>query len=164
MIDEELEQAQDPVIEIPPDVVPGPSTVPEPVPTAPPMEVVPVDEVLDRIGEILSIGDDVSEETEEPTEAPTGEPEEIADPGDNVAVELDPGTLAIMASIDGFDGELALLSDQLIEIQQHLARPALTTPFEDYTVSEALLLLLLLCAFVSACVRMLKGGFSWLRS
>ena len=56
------------------------------------------------------------------------------------------------------------------EIQLDVARltdaldhPALTTSFADYTVSEALLLLLLLSAFLSACARMLRGGFSWLR-
>ena len=45
-----------------------------------------------------------------------------------------------------------------------LDHPALTTSFADYTVTEALLLLLLLSAFISACARMLRGGFSWLRS
>ena len=47
---------------------------------------------------------------------------------------------------------------------QTLDHPALTTSFADYTVTEALLLLLLLFAFMSVCVRMLRGGFSWLRS
>ena len=47
---------------------------------------------------------------------------------------------------------------------QTLDHPALTTPFEDYTVTEALLLFLLLSVFISACARMLRGGFSWLRS
>lgn len=41
--------------------------------------------------------------------------------------------------------------------------PAMTTPFTDYTVTEALLLFSLLLAFVSACFRILKGGFPWLR-
>ena len=49
-------------------------------------------------------------------------------------------------------------------VAQTLDHPALTTSFADYTVTEALLLLLLLCAFISACARMLRGGFSWLRS
>lgn len=43
------------------------------------------------------------------------------------------------------------------------AHPAMTTPFTDYTVTEALLLFCLLFAFAAACVRILKGGFPWLR-
>ena len=43
------------------------------------------------------------------------------------------------------------------------APPAMTTPFTDYTVTEALLLFCLLFAFAAACVRILKGGFPWLR-
>ena len=43
-------------------------------------------------------------------------------------------------------------------------RPVLTTSFQDYTVMEGLLLLLLLAAFLAACAKILKGGFSWLRS
>ncbi len=39
----------------------------------------------------------------------------------------------------------------------------MTTSFRDYTVTEGLLLLLLLSAFIAACARILKGGFSWLR-
>ena len=49
-------------------------------------------------------------------------------------------------------------------VARTLDHPALTTSFADYTVTEALLLLLLLSAFMSACARMLRGGFSWLRS
>lgn len=41
-------------------------------------------------------------------------------------------------------------------------RPFLTTPFEDYSVTEGFLLLLLVCIFISVCARLLKGGFSWL--
>ena len=38
----------------------------------------------------------------------------------------------------------------------------LTTPFEEYTVSEGLLLMILLLAVVMICVKMVKGGFFWL--
>ena len=41
--------------------------------------------------------------------------------------------------------------------------PMLTTPFDDYTVTEGLLLLLLLSVFLSVCAKLLKGGFAWLR-
>ena len=58
-------------------------------------------------------------------------------------------------------GEIQL---DVMSIAETLHHPALTTSFADYTVTEALLLLLLLSAFLSACARMLRGGFSWLRS
>ena len=52
---------------------------------------------------------------------------------------------------------------QLLElIHQDLTHPALTTDFQDYTVAEGLLLLLLVGFFISACIRLLKEGFSWL--
>lgn len=38
----------------------------------------------------------------------------------------------------------------------------LSTPFEEYTVTEGLLLMLLLLAVAAACVKLVKGGFSWL--
>ena len=42
------------------------------------------------------------------------------------------------------------------------SRLFLTTPFEEYTVTEGLLLMLLLLALVAVCVKLVKGGFSWL--
>lgn len=65
------------------------------------------------------------------------------------------------AEIEKNTGEIQL---DVMTIVQTLDHPALTTSFADYTVTEALLLLLLLSAFLSACARMLKGGLSWLRS
>lgn len=51
---------------------------------------------------------------------------------------------------------------QVIEIVE-LDRPLMTTSFDDYTVTEGLLLLLLLFLFVKEFIlRPLKGGFSWL--
>jgi len=41
-------------------------------------------------------------------------------------------------------------------------RPFLTTDFEEYSVSEGLLLMLLLALFVMAIVKIVKGGFYWL--
>ena len=44
-----------------------------------------------------------------------------------------------------------------------LDRPLMTTNFDDYTVTEGLLLLLLLFLFVKEFIlKPLKGGFSWL--
>lgn len=41
-------------------------------------------------------------------------------------------------------------------------RLLLTTPFEEYTVSEGLLLILVLLVVLSFCGRLLKGGLFWL--
>lgn len=41
-------------------------------------------------------------------------------------------------------------------------RPFLTTSFEEYSVTEGLLLMLLILAVVMICVKMVKGGFYWL--
>lgn len=42
-------------------------------------------------------------------------------------------------------------------------RPFLSTPLDDYTVTEGLLLMILLCFVLQFVFRILKGGFSWLR-
>jgi len=51
---------------------------------------------------------------------------------------------------------------QVIEVID-LDRPLMTTNFDDYTVTEGLLLLLLLYLFTKeVLLRILRGGFSWL--
>lgn len=79
-------------------------------------------------------------------------------------------TSKIEEYLDGIETDTGKIEEHTKEIEkdvktvtQTLDHPALTTPFEDYTVTEALLLLLLLSVFVSACARMLRGGLSWLR-
>ena len=78
------------------------------------------------------------------------------------------GTLGDLGKIEEHIGEIEKDTNEIqldvASIAQTLDHPALTTPFEDYTVTEALLLLLLLSVFISACARMLRGGLSWLRS
>lgn len=54
-------------------------------------------------------------------------------------------------------------SGPVVIVEQPPSRPLLTTSFSDYTVTEGLLLLLLLCLVAQSCIRILKGGFSWLR-
>ena len=51
---------------------------------------------------------------------------------------------------------------ETIEMTAVPDHPFLTTDFSDYSVSEGLLLLLLLFAVISFCVKLLKGGFYWL--
>ena len=158
MTDEELNLLPD----VSPDIVPEPTPeptpepVPEPDPT-PVLEVISVDELLDR----LTQGDEPSDE--DPADPGTEETPPLG-PGDTPAVELGPDTLVLQGSLDGLGAQTDQLTALVADIQERISRPALTTSFEEYTVTEALLLLLLLFAFAAACARMLRGGFSWLRS
>ena len=67
--------------------------------------------------------------------------------------------LDLYNAITGEDG----MTGDIDGIQEVMDHPLMTTSFRDYTVTEGLLLLLLLSAFIAACARILKGGFSWLR-
>lgn len=80
-------------------------------------------------------------------------PEENDQTG-NIFMEVDTGPM----EIKGMDKLLTYAET----IQQTLDHPALTTSFQDYTVTEGLLLLILLAAFAAACIKILKGGFQWL--
>ena len=95
-------------------------------------EVISVDELLDRL-----LTEDMSEETPEPIDTPPPEPVEVV----------------------GMDEALEHLETIQEDVTPH---PFLSTSFEDYTVTEGLLLLLLLLAFLSFCIKLLKEGFSWL--
>ena len=155
-----------------PETVPGETVIalpPDTEPAAPPMEVISVDELLDR----LTQGD---EQTEVPAEGD--------EPGEALAdIPVDPDPVSLI--LDQVLGKLIDLVVDLGKIEEHTRKiekdtneiqmevdvieqvvnhPALTTSFSEYTVTEALLLLLLLSAFISACARMLRGGLSWLRS
>ena len=140
-----------------PSPAPAPAPAPEPPPPEPtpepadPVTVVSVDELIDRLvqsgQEEGTTGDPPPEETEQLPEGSdqTGAP----------VMEVDTGPMEIA----GMDKLLTYAES----IQHTLNHPALTTSFQDYTVTEGLLLLILLAAFAAACVRILKGGFSWLR-
>lgn len=138
-----------------PEPEPAPAPEPEPTPPAPdpeqpdPVTVVSVDELIDRL-----VQSGQEEETTEELPPEEEQPEESDQTGD-FFMEVDTGPMEIKGM------------DKLLEyaetIQQTLDHPALTTSFQDYTVTEGLLLLILLAAFAAACVRILKGGFQWLR-
>lgn len=70
----------------------------------------------------------------------------------------------IEGHLDKIEKDTNEIQLDVMRIAQTLDHPALTTSFADYTVTEALLLFLLLSVFLSACARMLRGGLSWLRS
>lgn len=73
-------------------------------------------------------------------------------------------TSRIEEYLDGIETDTGKIEEHTGAVVQILDHPALTTPFEEYTVTEALLLLLLVYLFITSCFRMLRGGFSWLRS
>lgn len=144
-----------PVLELPPEGEP-----------AVPVEVISVDELLERL---------TQEETTEP-ELPTEEAAAV-----DIPVDPDPVAMLIeqligkiievgidLGKIETHTKEIEkdtdVIQQQITVVAQAVNHPALTTSFADYTVTEALLLFLLLAAFLSACARMLRGGLSWLRS
>lgn len=132
----------------PPEPDPEPPSDPEP---ADPLTVVSVDELIDRLVQS-------GQEEEEPEEAPPADADELPEEGDqtgDIFMEVDTGPM----EIKGMDKLLTYVET----VQQTLDHPALTTSFQDYTVTEGLLLLILLAAFAAACIKILKGGFQWLR-
>lgn len=99
-----------------------------------PMEVISVEELLGRLAE-----------EQEATAEEEAVPEE----------ETEPGPLEVA----GTDETIRLLETIQTQLTPH---PFLTTPFEEYTVTEGLLLLLVLAAFAGCCIKLLRRGFSWL--
>lgn len=170
---------QEPALDLPPDTAPqpGPASTdapdPEPVPT--PVQVVSVDELIDRL---TQGGDQAAEPGADDASADTaaldGVGDVVGDVVTDVPTEPDP-SLEILHQLISKVSDLLIdmgdiadstkdIQERMEIVEQTLDHPALTTSFQDYTVTEALLLLLLLAAFLSACARMLKGGLSWLRS
>lgn len=72
----------------------------------------------------------------------------LADTGDDVSNLLADPEL----------GEIPVVYAEIVEDP----RLFLETPFEEFTVTEGLLLTLFLCVFVSAVIKLLKEGFYWL--
>ena len=141
-----------------PEPAPEPESTPDPAPApeapADPVEVVTVEDLLDRLtGGSQEAGETEGGETEE---APQEEESGSASEGGASSAGTSSDASVEAASMD----KLLTLAET---VQGTLDHPLMTTPFDDYTVTEGLLLLLLLSVFVSACVKLLKGGFAWLR-
>lgn len=119
----------------------------------------PVGSYIDEAGNVWS----QEGELLSPGTTPAMEPAEVVPVEDTVTGEPTIDTALLLVDLlDALTGEEGMSSD-VDSVQQVLDHPFMTTSFQDYTVTEGLLLLLLLSAFVAACARMLKGGFSWLR-
>lgn len=106
-------------------------------------DVVSVEELLDRLAQA---GRDTEETSEEPDTGAEAAAPSYSDVVDSVPIE-----------------GVGQLLQHLETLEHTVVHPMLTTSFQDYTVTEGLLLALLLSVFLSACVKMLKGGFAWLR-
>jgi len=150
-----------PVSDPAPEPEPTPPPEPEPSPelsepessTDPGVTVVSVDELIDRLTQNGSTG----EEEAAPAEPAAEEPD--VGEGEVVAEDVVPGLIgdAIDLLLDIRGGMKNVES-----IERTVNHPLLTTPFQDYTVTEGLLLLLLLCFFIKACMNMVRRAFSWL--
>lgn len=142
-----------PVVDSAPVDTPAPSVTEEQETPAQPVEVISVDELLDRLTDTGDAGEEGGETGEVPDE--TVELEENTEDGD---LSDEPVTVVESGPSDA-DTALELLETIQKDVSPH---PFLTTDFADYTVVEGLLLMALLLAVISLCVKMLKEGFSWL--
>lgn len=132
----------------------GAGEEPFPAPEAPePEEPEPEDRYageiyIDPAGNVWSAGGELLSGEVLLADAPPGEP------------SLDTALL-LVDLLDALAGEGGV-AEGVESVRQAFDRPLMTTSFRDYTVTEGLLLLLLLGAFAAACARILKEGFSWL--
>lgn len=108
-----------------------------------PVQVVSVDELVERL---TSSGEEETAEEAEPSAADQFFASALEDTTGADTVQL----------LREIRAELVAIKDELTP------HDLMTTNFSDYTVTEGLLLLALVYGVVSVCIRMIKGGFSWL--
>lgn len=133
-----------------PDPEPTPDPAPEPEAPAAPVEVITVEDLLDRItGETGGDG-----ETEEPPQEAEGDAgtEAPVESGEALPVE---GTLEGPIEVVGMDTVLKRLET----IQGVVDHPMMETPFEDYTVTEGLLLLIFVILLLDFFLDILRRWF-----
>lgn len=135
-----------------PEPAPAPEPAPEPEPEAPaaPVEVITVEDLLDRItGETGENG-----ETEESSQETEGD----------VPAEAPAESGEVLPAEGGLEGPIEVVGmDKLLEytgtIQETLDHPLMTTPFEDYTVTEGLLLLVFVVLLLDFFLNLLRRWF-----
>lgn len=93
-----------------------------------------------------------------------GSPESTSDILEESGNDQDEAILESIGDIDNGVGDTLDIDlvESISQIDDEQFRPFLTTEFSDYSVTEGLLLALLLFTFLSVCVRVLKEGFFWL--
>lgn len=135
-----------------PDPASPPEPDPEPEAPAGPVEVITVDDLLDRI----TSGDQSEEETgDEETEAPPQEEEGTPVPGGDTELPPAEGGLEGPIEVVGMDVVLERL-ETLQAVEDH---PMMETPFEDYTVTEGLLLLIFVILLLDFFLDLLRRWF-----
>lgn len=134
-----------------PALEPEPGSAPEP---SDPVTVVSVDELIDRL-----VQNAPEEEETVSEELPFDASGELPGEGDVGVDDVVPGLIG-----DAIDLLLGIRKgmENVESIEHVVNHPALTTPFQEYTVTEGLLLLLLLFFFLKACMDMIRRAFSWL--
>lgn len=120
--------------------------VSDPTPAADPIQVISVDELVERL---TSTGEEQTAETVEAGEEESVEP------------SLSDQYFTLMLQ-DTTNQELLAEARAIRQEIQQQVHPAMTTPFSEYTVTESLLLLVLIGGVVSICFKMLRRAFSWL--
>lgn len=80
--------------------------------------------------------------------------------GENITVPvIDIDLSGVESRLDTVETTLETIETDLQTLFHH---PALETPFEEYTVTEALLLLIFLSLVVKGCLGIVRRGFRWL--
>lgn len=140
----------EPAPDLEPAPVPDPEPTPEPEVSAVPVEVITVEDLLNRIiGESQEAGE--PGETEEPETE--GEAEDPAESGEELSQEG--AALEGPFEVIGMDAALKRLET----IQGAVDHPMLETPFEDYTVTEGLLLLVFVILLLDFFLNLLRRWF-----
>lgn len=82
------------------------------------------------------------------------------DSGGGVAEVVQQILTFLVGQAEGDDTEELITAVQ--DISGVLCHPALSTPLENFTCVEFLLLLLVLIEFVKGCAAILRSGFEWI--
>lgn len=131
-----------------PEPAPAPSPEPEPEAPATPVEVITIEDLLDRI-----TGEGQEETGDGEEEAPPQEGEETPLPGGDAQTVQ--GTLEGPIEIIGME-ELLKRLETIQGVEDH---PMMETPFEDYTVTEGLLLLIFVILLLDFFLNLLRRWF-----
>lgn len=136
----------------PPEPDPPPDPDPEPEVPAGPVEVITVDDLLDRI---TSGSQDEEAVGDEETEAPPQEEEGTPVPGGDMELPSAGDSPSVPIEVSGMDKVLKRL-ETLQAVEDH---PMMETPFEDYTVTEGLLLLIFAILLLDFFLNLLRRWF-----
>lgn len=78
---------------------------------------------------------------------------------DDVVGDPEDEEISVGENVSAMQADVAQIKEM---VQTAVERPFLTTPLEDYSVSEGLLLMILFVMFIRALLRLVKEGLYWL--